>query len=31
MAVVTKGPLATAGSILNRAKTIGTREPTRAA
>ena len=31
MAVVTNGPVATAGSILTLAKTIGTRDPTRAA
>ena len=31
MAVVTKGPVATAGSILSFAKAMGTKEPTNAA
>ena len=31
MEVVTKGPVATAGSIFNRANTMGTKEPTKAA
>ena len=31
MDVVTKGPVATAGSMLIRAITMGTRDPTRAA
>ena len=31
MAVVTKGPVATAGSIFTLAKAMGTKEPTRAA
>ena len=31
IAVVTNGPVATAGSILMRAKAMGTNDPTRAA
>ncbi len=31
MEVVTKGPVATAGSILTRANNIGTKDPTKAA
>ena len=31
MAVVTKGPVAMAGSMLTRANSMGTKDPTRAA